>query len=446
MLRAKNFIFLIFIVLNFNFIYSQGEFSFKNEDKRAVTLKFKSVNNLIIVSGILNGKFINFLLDTGVNKTKIFGNVKDSTFLKSAQFISLRSIGSSEPVKAYKTIDNTIDLGPVSGNNFEVYYITDPRFDLSSKLGVNVQGIIGYDFFKNFIVRVNYSRKNLRIYQHDKFNRKLRRFDKIDFRFIRRKPHIKLPVEFLDGTKNELVFLLDTGSSDAFWIFENEEITIPENSFTDYVGYGLELAVEGERSKAKSVHIGKFKLKEPQVAYLDSLSAKLFTLDRFKNGILGGEILRRFVWFFDYKNYHIYLKPGPYFNDNSNYDRSGLVLTYVGEEINKIKIPILVKVNEDANYNSGSSAENFEIRMEVSKILNVSQIRPNSPASIIDIQIGDRILKLNGKDVNRMSLEEINKLLSSEEGKLIKIKLKRGNAVLTRKIYLSSQLNVLPSD
>ncbi|MBZ9778263.1 aspartyl protease family protein [Psychroflexus sp. CAK8W] len=440
-LKYRAVIFLIFAVFNCIQIRSQDEFKFADQDKRAVTLKFKSLNNLIILPATLNGESINFLVDTGVNKTKVFAEVKDSTVLERAEFISLRSLGSSDPVKAYKTTDNTIDFGPIYGDNQEVYYIIDQRYDLASKLGINVQGIIGYDLLKHFIFRLNYNRNSLRIYQHDKFNRKLRRFEKLEFRTIRNKPHLQLPVKFLDGSNKELVFLLDTGSSDAFWIFENDEITAPKNSFEDYVGYGLELVVSGKRSKLKSVNIGNYDLEMPRVAYIDSTSAKLFTADRYKNGIIGSEILRRFVTFFDYNNRNVYIKSSASYNDNSNYDRSGLILLFVGEEIRSVKTPILVKIDEETNYSKTNTAKDFEIRLEISKILEVVKIRPNSPASEIDILEGDRILKLDGKNVNRMNLEEINNLLRSEEGKRIKIQLQRGKAILKRELFLRSQLN-----
>lgn len=446
MLRVKTLIYLFLIVLNYNLIYSQSQFRFDDVNKRAVTLKFESINNLIILSALFNGEKVKFLLDSGVNKTKVFSQPKDSTYLEDAEYITLRSLGSSEPVKAYKTKNNTIDFGPITGKNQEVYFITDPRYDLASKLGVNVQGIIGYELLSDFIFRLNYSRKSIRVYQHDQFNRKLRSFDKVNLRLIRKKPHFKVPIEFLDGSKEGLVFLLDTGSSDAFWIFEDENIKAPENSFIDFVGYGMEKAVEGKRSKLESAKIGKFKLNQPRVAYLDSVSAKLFTADRFKDGIIGSEILKRFVWFLDYKNQYAYFKPSRKFNENSNYDRSGLILIYVGKEITRIKTPIFVKINEKQDYGSSNSETKFEVRLQVSEIIQIDQIRTNSPASKIDIQIGDRLLKLNGKIVNKMSVDDINALLSSEEGKRVRIELKRGEMILKREIFLSSQLNESVND
>ena len=197
------------------------------------------------------------------------------------------------------------------------------------------------------------------------------------------------------------------------------------------------------RSKAKSVQLGDYRLIEPRTAYLDSVSAQLFTADRYKNGILGAEVLRRFVTFFDYRNQNIYLKPNSDFNDSFNYDRSGLFLQYTGDEIKTFKTPLRVRVNDQArsSYAKTNSAEQFSIRLQISKILNVTNIRPNSPSSEIDIQIGDRILKMNGKSITALGLDKINQLLSGDEGERVKIILKRGDVTLKRTIILRSQLN-----
>jgi S1-C subfamily serine protease len=135
----------------------------------------------------------------------------------------------------------------------------------------------------------------------------------------------------------------------------------------------------------------------------------------------------------------MYFKPSRYFNSNPNYDRSGLLMVNVGEEIKSVRKPVFVRVDENSNYGS-IDADKFEIRLERSRIFQVAQIRPNSPASAIDIRIGDRILRLNGKSLDRMDMEEITELLSSEEGKRVKIYLKRGDVFLKRELYLNSQL------
>jgi hypothetical protein len=429
--------------LSYQSVFSQAYFKFKDEDKRAVNLRLTTINNLMVLMGKLNGEPVNFLLDTGVNKTKIFAKALDSTFLEDTEFVYIRSLGSEKPVKAYKTSNNVLDFAEIVGRHQEVYYITDPRFDLARKLGINVQGILGYDFLSHFIFRLDYSRNKLRVYQHDKFNRKLWWFDEICFRLFQNKPHLQLPVQFLNGFKQELVFLIDTGSSDAFWVFEKENISAPDNAFFDYVGYGLENAVEGKRSKTEAIRLGEFTIEQPKTAFIDASSAELFTADTFKDGILGGEVLKRFVTFLDYKNRKIYFKPNSSFKDNFNYDRSGLYLTYTGEEINTIKTPVMVSVDDkdQGGYSAEGVESKFEIRVEVFKILEITDIRPQSPAAEVDIQVGDRLLKINGSSIQNLSLDKIQTILSSEEGKRIKVHLRRGKREIKRSFRLRSRLS-----
>jgi len=42
------------------YCFTQNQFKFKEEGDRAVNLRFRSVNNLIILSALLNGELVNF--------------------------------------------------------------------------------------------------------------------------------------------------------------------------------------------------------------------------------------------------------------------------------------------------------------------------------------------------------------------------------------------------
>ena len=49
--------------------------------------------------------------------------------------------------------------------------------------------------------------------------------------------------------------LLDTGSSDAIWLFENETIGIPDKNYDDFLGRGLGGDIFGKRTKVRSIKI-----------------------------------------------------------------------------------------------------------------------------------------------------------------------------------------------
>ena len=59
------------LLLGFN-VNAQDGFRLLNKSYLKESVKFKLVNNLIIVPLEINGKELSFILDTGVNKTIIF--------------------------------------------------------------------------------------------------------------------------------------------------------------------------------------------------------------------------------------------------------------------------------------------------------------------------------------------------------------------------------------
>ena len=65
--------------------------------------------------------------------------------------------------------------------------------------------------------------------------------------------------------------LLDSGGSDAIWLFEHsrKDITTPEVYFTDFLGVGLSGTIYGKRSRLFSLTIGRFLFKNPTVSFLD---------------------------------------------------------------------------------------------------------------------------------------------------------------------------------
>ena len=133
--------FLLLLTLKVN-----AQFQILNQ-KRSVKLKFEVFNNLIILNGEINNQPKSFLLDTGVNKTVIFNSLSSQIDTTNIKEIRVMSLGNEKSVKAY-FINATVNFKSFINPNTELYYITDKDWQLSNKLGVDIDGIIGYDFFK----------------------------------------------------------------------------------------------------------------------------------------------------------------------------------------------------------------------------------------------------------------------------------------------------------
>lgn len=413
------------------------------DQKRAEKISFELYNNLIILEAKVNKQSKFFLLDSGVEKTVLFVNQLQHTIDTNAvKKINIRSLGSKNEIKAYKQ-EAHIQFKSFINHKAEVYAITHQEWQLSNKLGVDVDGIIGYDFFKNHIVKIDYLRKFIKIYNPSKFNRKLSSYYQTPIKLNGGKPYLQASVETTLNYHKNLELLVDLGASDAIWLVENQTISKPKLRFFDILGYGLNQPIYGYRSKAKKAILFGVKLNNPRYAFVESGQV---WKDKTRNGLVGGEMLRRFKHFFDYTNNKIYSKPNSFFKDNFNYDKSGLILKYAGKVIRKFEKTLATSLTKDnKSHYSDTSTLKKQTQNYISEedIVIIHNIRPNSPASAVNIKKGDRLLSINGKSVSKLGPLNINQLLSQDKEPTVKLKLQRGQTKFRVNLKLQSIFNSL---
>ena len=148
---------IIFFCLS-NLSYSQGKFIVQNK-KRSDKIRFKLINNLIVIPVEINGVELSFLLDTGVSKPIIFNflNVSDTLKIKDTEKIFLRGLGEGESVEALKSKNNVFKIGDAIKLNQDLYAVFDANLNFAPRLGVPIHGILGFDFFKDLVIEINYS-------------------------------------------------------------------------------------------------------------------------------------------------------------------------------------------------------------------------------------------------------------------------------------------------
>ena len=157
------FTFCIFL-LNFFLCFSQSNFHFE-KDKSKIVIPFKLINNLLFIPINVNGEELTFLLDTGVEETILFSlDEKEELQLFHLENIKLKGLGSNDAVDAYKSSKNKLEVKGFTDNDHEIYLVLDQEFNFSSQVGIPVNGIIGYHFFKNHLVEIDYHKKRVIVY------------------------------------------------------------------------------------------------------------------------------------------------------------------------------------------------------------------------------------------------------------------------------------------
>jgi hypothetical protein len=429
---------LLFFLLLFSFYgYSQSDFQIENK-RTKVVIPFKFINNLIFIPVIVNGVELIFLLDTGVEQTILFSlDDKEEVMLFELEKLKLRGLGSKEAIDSYKSSKNKVKIKDYVDYNHEIYIILDQEFNFSSHVGIPVNGIIGYNFFSKNIVEIDYDRKKIIVYDHN--HKKIR--NRLNKKFIMdsitiegNKPYCVANIKSNNETVSSKL-LIDTGNSDGVWVFTNntDKIKLPQKTIQDYLGKGFSGSVFGRRGRITSFEFGNKIFDSTLVTFPDSTSIKNVNFVPNRVGSVGSEIISRFSIVFDYLNNVIYTKPNSRLKKPFQFNMSGIEVEHAGLEW--VKETIEENQNDKIKIYTDNSSKNLEnslkIRFTLKPIFNIASVRTGSEAEKVGIKVGDKLLKINNNSVYGYTIEKINELLKSEEGKTIEIEVERKNKTYT---------------
>ncbi|WP_347924616.1 aspartyl protease family protein [Pontimicrobium sp. SW4] len=443
-MKKRGLIFLILFILNLSG-YAQGKFVLQDIVKDKIS--FKMISNLIIIPVEVNGVKLSFLLDTGVSKPIIFNfvNLSDELKINQTEQFFLRGLGEGNSVEALKSKDNIFRIGEAVSIGQDVYAIFDPSLNFTPQLGIPIHGIIGYDLFKDFIVEINYTKKHIILHNPEFYiPKKCKSCQTFNLEFSSNKPFIDGSVTINGNSKPVPVkLLIDSGGSDALWLFDDteENIKIPEKFFHDFLGRGLSGSVYGKRTKINKFSIGTFTLEGVNTAFPDSTSISVARKFKERNGSLGGEILKRFNVIFDYPNRKITLRKNSNFKDSFNYNKSGISLEHSGVRVvkelksNQAKMPY-----GTTNNSAGGSIINFSssYKYALAPSFAIIELRKDSPAEKVGLKLDDIILRINNKDAHLYSIQEIMQLFYGPNGKRIKLIIDRAGVQMKFSFQLES--------
>jgi len=393
----------------------------------------------VVIPVEINNVKLSFILDTGVTSTLLFGATKDTLELKNTTVVKLLGLGKGDAVEALKSDYNTLKVGNAVDNNHSLYTVFDENLNFSNRMGVPIHGILGYEFFKNFVVAINYNSKVIKYTQPKEFKEKKKRgYTTYPLLLEKGRPFINNIS--INGGEDSLM-LLDIGSSDSVWVFDDLNITseIEKNYFEDFLGLGLSGSIYGRRSRVNDVAIGSFNFKEVNVAIPESSALVKSRMIQGRKGSVGAQLMKRFNIIINYSENEISLKKNRYYNNDFYYNMSGLTLEHNGMLIVKNRMAKRGSITRNSQ-NSDSESISYAITPTYSISLVpsvvVAEVRENSSGEKAGIRVGDEILNVNGKPAYKYKLHEITALFSSKDGKSIMLLIDRNGQRLKKKFRL----------
>lgn len=420
-------IYLVFCLLTFVSTFGQIGFEWQS-DKDKIIIPFTFVDNLIFIPVEINNTKLNMLLDSGSEPSLIFSFPENNSIpLHNTKKIKISGLGNEEIVEGIFSDKNTVNVNNYINKEFELLVILDENLNFSSRIGIPVNGILGYSFFKNNIVEIDYQKKKITLYKDRKIlkKRKLKSFTPLPINVVNDRAYLEVKAK-LDEKELDLKLLVDTGLGDGLWLFENDVIKSNNNYFLDVLGEGIGGTVFGKKSRLDEIQFSKFKFKSPLVSYPDTASYRQLRLITNRNGSIGGGILKRFTILMDYVGGQLFLKRNSFFDDPFNYNMSGIEIQHAGIEWIKEDVVNNSKPSDPLNINNlAYDTNSLKYKFTLKPVYEIASVRKDSPAESAGLLAGDRILRINRKNVGNLTKQKIDEMLHDEDGKTIEIEIER---------------------
>lgn len=278
-----------------------------------------------------------------------------------------------------------------------------PLADLESRIGHAMGGIVGADLFKRYVVTIDYAAKRITLNDPKTFAYH-GGGELITIRVSGNRPFFKANLTPVCATPIEAELVIDTGDSSTIAFHtpfvEKHNLRAPTQKLVPHVSRGVSGESRNWRGRVSSLQIGKFEIHYPIATF--SEATKGSEADRTYDGVLGGEILRRFSVTLDYSRHQMFLESNSALNEPYDTDMSGATLVAPGPDFG---------------------------------IVTVESVRDGSAASEAGLKPLDLIETVDDKTVRDFSLQQIKQLFMQDGAQYV-LGVRRGKEVINLTIRI----------
>jgi hypothetical protein len=287
----------------------------------------------------------------------------------------------------------------------DILVLQEDYFRFEEYAGIEVHGILAGRVFSKYIVKINYQRRIITLYERGAAKLKSEGFEATPIEVYRNKLYLSTTAQLRADSTATVKLLLDTGAGLPLMLFTNTHPLIQPsaNAIPSNIGMGLGGYLEGYVGRMPQLDLARFTQKNILTYYQAVDTSQDLGYLNGRNGLIGNSILNRFQIAIDYQGAMLWLKPTRRFQDVFVYDRSGINLIAAGPHLN---------------------------------YFSVLNVLPGSPADEAGIHAGDRLLRIGWMPAGVRSLSDLQAMLQKRPGKKVKIVLKRDGKVLKKWIVL----------
>lgn len=344
----------------------------------SVTIPFELANRHIVVQARVNGsRPLSFVLDTGADPAIVMTGVAQELGLMMGSPVSVGGAGAQKQTGALLT-GATWSIDGLKGFQQRVVMAL-PLAQLSTGMGQDIDGIIGTQFIREYVLEIDYQTRTIAIHDPKTFTYQ-GKGESIPIEFYQAHPTLSATVTPIGGQPITRRFVLDLGSGMALALhrpFVKEQALLGAQTKTVRLigAAGAGGSVKGQVGRVQSLTIGSFQLAQVTTMFAED-EAGSFS-DANLAGNIGAQIASRFRVFLDYGHNRIILEPSPAFSDPFGVAMSGAAIRAEGNDYRTFRI---------------------------------KEVLENSPATDAGLAEGDIITAINGTPAAQFTLTKLVEL------------------------------------
>jgi hypothetical protein len=259
-----------------------------------VEIPFEYENNFIVIKLMFNDIFpLKFIFDTGAENTILTKReITDLFQIDYQKRFTIYGADLSQNLYAYLVRGITFRIGDLKASQRSILVLEEDYFQFDEFSGIDIQGILGADFFRRFIVKINYYKQVITLYDPANFQMPKGRYTEVPLEMHRSKPYLTTPVNLSSETTIETKLLMDTGASIALLLYTDThpQLKVPEKVIRSVLGRGLGGVIYGYLGRVRKLDFFGNSFNDVLTNYQELPIIEDSTYMNERNGIIGNQL------------------------------------------------------------------------------------------------------------------------------------------------------------
>ena len=363
----------------------------------SLTVPFELINNHIYLEARIEGKPVRILLDTG-GANVLTPAAAQALGLKAEGEFQARGTGEKSESFGLARVQE-VRVGDATVRD-QVFFVL-PLAQLDAVEGVDFAGLLGFEFFRRFAVRIDYAGRRLTLTLPDAF-REPAGATRVAFTLDETTPQVEGKIDGIPGR-----FTIDTGSRSSLSLHrpfaeKHGYFEKPAAKIEALTGWGVGGGGRGLVMRGGLLELGDVRVPAPVTTI--ALQQRGAYTDPYLAGNIGGGVLRRFTVTFDYRKQQIWFEPNESHGQADIWDRSGLWLNRTRDGY------------------------------------RIEDVVEGSPADQAGLQVGDEVLAVDGRQATELSLAEAREILKRAPGTRVRLRVRSGEAAREVELMLEEMV------